>query len=70
MIGVGTAVGFVYGQVAADATGTWYWPFIFLGLAMAVLNLIMLFAERDPELMLKRETERESLLVSAEQEVV
>ena len=55
MIGVGTASGFVYGEVVSDIAGEWYWSFTLLGFAMIALSLIMLFTYRDPKFMIKQE---------------
>ena len=57
MIGIGIAVGFVYGELVASLTGAWYWPFTFLGLAMVVLTVVMLFSYRDPKFLIKKEEE-------------
>ena len=61
MIGVGTASGFVYGEVVSDMAGAWYWPFTLLGIAMSALSLLMLFTYRDPKFLIKNEEEIKSL---------
>jgi MFS family permease len=51
---VGTAIGFVYGQIVAEALGAWFWPFVFEGAAMCVLLVLAVIMYKDPAFLIRK----------------
>ena len=58
-IPVGTAIGFIYGELMAEITGDWSWGFAFLGLIMAGLTLLMGMSYPDPKYAVRKELEQD-----------